>query len=392
MSAVMQGLMAPLLATLLAHRGASSALVGLNAATTPLGMVLAAPATPSLTRRLGARGLGMISLCGASVGFAATGVTEDARWWLPLRLLTGLFFGTMFALTETWVNQLSPEQARGRVIGLYSTVLAVGFALGPLALAVIGNQGPTPFIVGCACPLAACALLAAVWSRLPRIEIGEGASVRRFFTVAPGLLLCVCVAAFAEQASLSLLPLFASRQGLTGSITDLALAAMIAGSIILLYPIGALADRRGSRQLIFACGVVSAVCCALLDVTAHVAVLFLLDVFVWGGVYYAIYTLSLVRLGSEWKHDILLAGNAAFGGVWGLGGLLGAPAVGAAMSWIGVSGFSLVLTAVFIGFLVALLRMGGLHDIRTRSGRRSADSAQPRGDLRRFDKVRSHLE
>ena len=52
--AIAQGLSYPLLSFILERHGASSALIGLSAAMTPLGIIASAPLIPVLARRFGA--------------------------------------------------------------------------------------------------------------------------------------------------------------------------------------------------------------------------------------------------------------------------------------------------------------------------------------------------
>jgi hypothetical protein len=79
-------------------------------------------------------------------------------------------------------------------------------------------------------------------------------------------------------------------------------------------------------------------------------------VFIWGGVSFGIYTISLIQLGERFTGQALIAGNAAFALVWGIGGLVGSPATGLAMQLIGHQGLpsSLgLLSCVLAVFLMA---------------------------------------
>ena len=69
-----------------------------------------------------------------------------------------------------------------------------------------------------------------------------------------------------------------------------------------------------------------------------------------------IYTVSLIQLGERFSGQALIAGNAAFALVWGIGGIVGSPATGLAMQLIGHQGLpsSLgLLCFVLAMFLVA---------------------------------------
>ena len=79
-------------------------------------------------------------------------------------------------------------------------------------------------------------------------------------------------------------------------------------------------------------------------------------VFVWGGVSFGIYTMSLIQLGERFTGQALIAGNAAFAFVWGIGGMVGSPATGLAMQLIGHHGLPLslgLLCSILAVFLMA---------------------------------------
>jgi fucose permease len=75
----------------------------------------------------------------------------------------------------------------------------------------------------------------------------------------------------------------------------------------------------------------------------------------WGALSYGIYTVALVELGERFSGAMLVAGNAAFALMWGIGGMAGPPATGALMDAIGIQGlpvgFALLCIALTIGAL-----------------------------------------
>ena len=74
----------------------------------------------------------------------------------------------------------------------------------------------------------------------------------------------------------------------------------------------------------------------------------------FGAKYSGVYTLSLVRLGQTYTGAALVAGNTAFGAMWGLGGIIGPAVVGSAMTAVGPLGFPLVLTLAFTSVAAAV--------------------------------------
>jgi hypothetical protein len=71
-----------------------------------------------------------------------------------------------------------------------------------------------------------------------------------------------------------------------------------------------------------------------------------------GGVGYGVYTMALVDMGNRFTGSALVAGNAAFGLMWGVGGMIGPPSAGFFMQTFGPVGLPAmiaVLSAILVG-------------------------------------------
>lgn len=349
----MQGFTYPLLAIRLHLAGRPDWFAGLNAAMTPLGMTLSAFIVPPLVGRLGSFRCTVTGLVGSAACLLAIGGSGGYLLWIPLRFLLGAFLMVVYVVTDTWMNQLAPEKSRGRVLGVYSAVLSIGFAVGPAALAVVGVAGWRPFLLAAACPLAAVIPLVFWRNDLPDSH-EKPSSVLAFAGKAPVLLAAVAIVALVDQSSMSLLPLFAIAHRQTASAANVALVVMILGSVVLQYPVGWLGDLFPLRVVASACAVSAAAAAASLQLLSLAPAFFWSGIFLWGGAYFGIYTLSLVRLGERFSGADLVAGNAAFGVAWGVGGTVGPALAGTAMSLAGPPGLPACFVLLFFSLAMLL--------------------------------------
>lgn len=354
------GLSYPLLALILDSMGISTGLIGLNAAMTPLGIIISSPFMPSLARRFGAWHLCVSSLCMAAVILALLAVFRDVAIWFLLRFLLGVFNTGIFITSETWINQLAPPRIRGRIIGLYTTVAAAGFALGPLAIAIIGSQGWLPFLVGVVGILLALPLIASARAHLPDFNDTEKTSMFSIFLMAPLLLLAVAFAALFDQVMISLFPIYSLRHGLTESTASYLLMVLIVGNVLLQIPIGWLADRIPRNNLLCYLSFGTVAGCIFLTWLIEGSVLIWPMLFVWGAVAFGTYTVAMVELGDRFSGTLLLAGNSAFGLMWGIGGIIGPSIAGTAMDLLGPEGLPVTLGILFgmLGLLAVLMPLG----------------------------------
>ncbi|MGI6855751.1 MFS transporter [Mesorhizobium sp. 1B3] len=344
--AIAQGLTYPLLSFILQRQGTSSTLIGLSAAMTPLGFILSAPVIPPLVRAIGAGRLALICAGLGATFLALIGWTQDVWLWFPLRFLLGFSINPLYVISETWLIMLTPPATRGRIIGVYTSVVSAGFAAGPLTLAIVGSEGWMPFLVGIAA-FGGCALcLALVLARLPEFHDGEEqASVIRFIPLARLLLFAVLAAAAFEQSILSLTSIYAGGYGSSETMTSALLAVLVAGNIALQVPFGMIAERIGPSQGLFLCALACAAGCALLPLLFSTLLVWPLA-FVLGAVSFGIYTMALIELGNRFSGPMLIAGNAAFALFWGVGGIAGPPVAGVVMDAVGIQGLPLTLGAL----------------------------------------------
>ena len=354
--AVAQGLTYPLLSFILERQGTTPGLIGLSAAMTPLGFIVSAPFIPARARRMGGARLAILCSMLAPLTLIAIALKQDLWLWMPLRFLLGFFANPLYVISETWLISITPAARRGRIMGLYSSVVSAGFAIGPLSLGLVGTHGWPPFMTGITAFLLCGLIILAVVRRLPKMpHDGGAASVGRFFALAPLLLFAVFAAAAFEQVPLSLFAVYGAALGGSEERIASLITCFIAGNAALQILLGHMAERFGSARTMLFCALASLAGCLLLTATFSSWLVWPL-VFAWGGVSFGIYTVSLIQLGERFSGQALIAGNAAFALVWGVGGIVGSPATGLSMQLIGHQGlpWSLgLLCSVLVVFLIA---------------------------------------
>jgi MFS family permease len=342
--AIAQGLSYPLLSFILQRQGVSPGMIGLSAAMTPIGFIVSSPLIPVVSRFFGAGRTALSCAALSALLLALIGWTQDVYAWFLLRFLLGVAVNPLYVLSEVWMIALAPPARRGRIMGIYTTLISAGFAAGPLCLLFVGSEGWPPFLVGIVA-FAICGLcLALVLHRLPDMN-GEGSrhiSVFAFIPMAWLLLFAVVVAAGFEQGILALLPVYGTSYGIAESAMSALLAVMIAGNIALQVPLGLLAERWSARVVRLGCVTATVLGCVLLPILIESPLVWPF-IFVWGAVSYGIYTMTIIELGERFTGSMLVAGNAAFSMMWGVGGIAVPPAAGAAMEVLGAPGLPLAL-------------------------------------------------
>jgi len=261
--AVAQGLTYPLISLLLAGRGASETVVGLNAAAFMLGLAVSVLVAPALTKHLRAGQVIVAGLAGAAITLIGFAVTDVLAVWFLLRFVLGFCVNAIYVFGEAWLNAASADRVRGRVAGIYSAGMTLGFVIGPLAIPVFGTEDGLAF-AACAVLISLAAFGLGIMSRRAKIEPDKLAlaDLPRFALAAPLLILLVLAFGFVDTTVLSLAPLHMLDGGASTAAAAIFIAVMHIGMIVAQPLLGVLLDRTD-------CWCVATGCLGVLNVTEN---------------------------------------------------------------------------------------------------------------------------
>ncbi|KAA8389949.1 MFS transporter [Acetobacter tropicalis] len=325
------GLSAPLFTLELFDRGYGAQIIAANAMMHAVGVLSVAPFLPRIAAHFGPRRPLVLALGVIASVLVLLPVVPSIWFWFPLRLALGCATEILLILSESWLNQITADQTRTRTMGLYSSMLSLGFALGPLILAVAGRHGFTPYAISAGFVLTALVLVCMPWMHAPALKRATHSGLWRYISLAPIAIGITLLMAMLEAAGSSFLTLYAIRNGWTEQAATLLLSVMLLGAITLQFPLGWLGDRMNRRHLMIGLGVASCLGALLwpLGITHQPWAYGLL--FVWDGLFAAIYTLAMSVVGSRFSGGDLVSIYATTSVAWGLGAFIGPEMAGTAI-------------------------------------------------------------
>jgi MFS family permease len=346
------GLNMPLLSLVLESRHVESSMIGLNAAAQALSTVLATPFIPRQIAALGAHRYLLSCLAVICSCILLFPMFDHLGSWFAIRFVMGIALTGVFVVSESWILQIAKAHTRGRILGIYATVLSAGFAVGPLLIRITGIEGRSPFLLSAGIVALAAIPILIARADAPDFGANRNLAVGGFIRVAPVAILAALVFGATETCVLSLLPSYGLKNGLTVEAAATLLAVVGAGSVALQVPIGWLSDRFDRSRVLLLCAGVGLAGVALLPVLIAAPAFLWALLFVWGGVIVGLYTVGLALLGERVDDADLAAANAAFIQAYGLGAIVGPVLAGAAMSGLGPDGLPLTLGLLFAAYLV----------------------------------------
>ncbi|HSX74306.1 MAG TPA: MFS transporter, partial [Shinella sp.] len=340
-------------------RGISSTMIGINSAMAGIAAMAAAPFTTRLAHAWGTATTMLAAILLAAVSGLGFYYIQNFWLWFPLRLVFHGAITTLFILSEFWINAAAPPRRRGLVLGIYATVLSLGFATGPLLFSLLGSDGVLPFAVGAAIILLAAVPIFAARGESPIIDEKPELHFMRYILLVPTATAAVFIFGAVEVGGLSLFPIYATRAGFSEPQAALLLTVMGIGNMAFQIPLGMLSDRLADRRrLLTVLAVIGLVGALSLPLISHSWVLMATVLLLWGGCVAGLYTVGLSHLGSRLVGADLAAANAAFIFCYAVGTVVGPQAIGAAMDVSGNDGFAWAIVAFFGFYLVlSLARM-----------------------------------
>ncbi|MET0311530.1 MAG: MFS transporter [Burkholderiaceae bacterium] len=355
------GMVGPVLAILLQGRGWGTVAVGAFAMI-PFAMVaLLVPFMPRILSRLGighAYTVGCAMELAGALGYA---LGDGIVVWAMASVVSGAGAAGLWNATEALLARRAPPERRGRVMGLYQTLLGASLAAGPFVPAVFGLEARTVLWVACGVTAAACVvgLLAGVNEEAGGADDSPGAvtGMWQALRAVPALGFVAFSGGVFEAGLSSVSAAHASGTGLALGAAASVAGALGIGSFACQYPAGLAADRYPLHAVFKVCGSALLVASIGFGLSAHAPWLLWACALVWGGVGGALYTLTMIGVAHRFAGQATAAGTAAMITGYTMGGAVGPVASGSALQWGGVTGLAAALGAVALTVIAVARRV-----------------------------------
>ncbi|MDO6586668.1 MFS transporter [Salipiger sp. 1_MG-2023] len=323
-----------------------------------VGFLAAAQLTPRMIRRVGHvrvfAALGSF-LSAAVIAFPL--ITEPWAWTL-LRLLVGFSMSGIYVTAESWLNDSSTNETRGKVLSAYMIAQTLGL-IGAQGLMTLGDAATSVLFIGASILVSVsfAPILLSV-SPAPAAALTRPMSLPRLFSLAPLSTVGIFILGASYSTLLGMGAVFGTQAGLDANAVALFVALMFAGALVLQYPIGWLSDRMDRRVLITGCSLIGAAACAIGWIGAGNTVLLYAAAFVSGGVTTPLYALFLAYTNDHLSVEEMPAASGGLIFTFGVGAIGGPFLTGWTMQILGPYAFWLSLGPTYaLIALYALWRM-----------------------------------
>jgi MFS family permease len=320
-----------------------------------LGFLSGARYTPVLIQRVGH--VRVFAALGSfmSAGLIAFTLMAEPWAWTLLRVLIGFCMSGIYVAAESWLNNASTNESRGKVLSTYMIAQTLGI-IGAQGLLTLGDAATSALFIGASILVSVsfAPILLSI-TPAPAAEVARPMSFRQLFSGSPlgaiGIFLLGGI--YATQTGMG--AVFGSQIALTANEIALFVAMLFAGALILQFPIGWLSDRLDRRKVILGTAAMGAVACGLgwmaggapgPDGTRDLWPL-MAAAFLAGGMTTPLYALLLAYTNDFLPTEDMAAASGGLVFTFGLGAILGPLLTGWAMEGVGPGGFWIVTGAIF---------------------------------------------
>lgn len=272
--------------------------------------------------------------------------------WFVMRLVTGLCIAGLYVVAEAWLNGISTNASRGKLLSTYMVVVMGGLGAGQLLLGVDDPGSFELFILASVLVSLAVVPISLARIEAPRVELPSGLPIRELTQVAPLGVTGALLAGVGGGAIVGMGAVYASTAGLSVQRVGVFLGLMMIGGIALQWPLGALSDRYPRRWAILIASGGAGVMAFLAAGLDPASPLLLVAGFLFGGLSFPLYSLALSHVNDVIPVERMMAAGAAMVFLTGAGSIAGPPLASVFIDRLGPAGFWVLLATAYGGFTV----------------------------------------
>ncbi|MFG5382256.1 MFS transporter [Yoonia sp. R2-816] len=337
-----------------------------------LGFLFSSRYTPELIRRVGhVRVFAALGSMISAVLILYPVLVEPWAWTIG-RVIIGFCFCGVYITAESWLNDASSNETRGKALSLYMIVQMAGIVFAQWIVSQGDVSGYALFIIPSVLVSLAFAPILLSVRPMPAFASTKPMTIRQVINASPlacfGMFMLGGV--FAAQFGMS--AVYGNRVGLTVGEISLFVSAIYIAALVLQYPIGWLSDRMDRRVLIIWISLLGGAGSLIAFLIPGNYALILISGAIVGGTSNPLYALLIAYTNDYLEREDMAAASGGLLFINGLGAIMGPLIVGWMMDGLGANGFWL-----FTAILMLTVGFYGLYRSTQRSRKTMDAEAVP---------------
>ena len=309
--------------------------------------------TPKMIQRVGHIRIFAALSAVASVTILIHAIYVEPWAWALMRLLTGFAFSTIYVVSESWLNQSSNNANRGQILSIYTTILLAGICAGQFMLNLANPMDFTLFIlISVMVSVAAVPILLSVIIT-PAIEETERVSIRHLWYRTPMGVTGIILSQWVSSILFGMGAVYATKLGFSVYQVANFMGAMMAGGMILQWPLGRLSDMIDRRWVMSVACLVAVFFALLISRESDASIRLYVLIFIFGGCSLSLYSIVVALTNDHLRPSEIVPASGTIVLISGLTSITG-PIT--AVFWLQIFG----LQSFFVLLASCLLILAGI--------------------------------
>ncbi len=267
----------------------------------------------------------------------------DPWAWGAARILIGFCFSGVYVTAESWLNNASSNENRGKALSLYMIVQMIGIVSAQALLIVADPGGFILFIIPSVLISISFAPILLSISPTPAFDTTKPMTLLQIYYTSP----LGCVGMFllggVFSAQFGMAAVYGGKAGLSVGEISAFVSSFYIGALVIQYPLGWLSDKMDRRLLILIASAGVAVGATVAMLFGTVFFVLLAAAFVVGGLSNPLYSLLIAYTNDYLQHEDMAAAAGGLIFINGLGAVAGPLITGWMMGVMGPHGFFLYI-------------------------------------------------
>lgn len=283
----------------------------------------------------------------ASVTTLAHGTLIDPYIWGAARLLTGFSFAGLYIVIESWLNHISTNANRGKILGCYLLIFYGAMVTGQYLMNVADPENIELFIITSVLISLALLPISLSSSPAPKFEAPRPIGPKEVYKASPLGVTGIFFSGLANGIFFTLGPVFALQSGMNVSGIANFMAVFAMGGVCAQLPLGLLSDKVERRKIIMVISLLASICGVLCFLFADAGLALYGLVFLFGCNALSIYGICAAYTNDHLEREQFVGASAALILISGCGALTGPFTASLIMTALGIKAFFPLLACIY---------------------------------------------
>ena len=325
-----------------------------------LGYLIGSIVIPILLERVGHIRVFAALASLASIAILLHTVFIDPYSWFFIRILTGVSLSGIYVIMESWLNEKSSNESRGRMLSIYMIITFCFVGLGQFLLNLSDPFKVDLFIlVSVLLSFSLIPILLSI-TEAPSFNNPKRLKLKELFIISPLGFVGAVFIGLAHSALFGYGAVYATSKELSTFQISIFMVIVSSFGAIFQWPIGFLSDRFDRRIILIFVTLVAAGLSIFIVISSYLSILvFFIILALYGGMSLPMYSLAIAHINDFLQPNEIVSASATFGILVGIGAIMGPILASIFMRLSGPDGFFAYLFIVHLSLgLFGIYRMG----------------------------------